>query len=63
MFVNKTLKTDEGTYEFQGELTPEELDVVLQAGLNYLLQAGAIPFTMQDEDGLKDIQEPSQEKQ
>lgn len=63
MFVNSLLKTEEGTYHFQGELSQEEVDVVMQAGLNYLLQAGAIPFSMQDTDGLKDILEPSPEKQ
>jgi hypothetical protein len=44
MLVNKTIETPEGTVKFEGELEPKELDLVIQIGLNYLLQAGALPI-------------------
>ena len=44
MKVKKSLETPEGKVEFEGEISQEELDLVLTVGLNYLLQQGAIPF-------------------
>ena len=44
MKVRKTLETPEGSVTFEGDLTSEELDLVLGVGLNFLLQQGAIPF-------------------
>jgi hypothetical protein len=46
--VNKSLETAEGTVVFEGTLEPLELDLILQVGLNYLLQEGALPFTHKD---------------
>jgi ABC-type proline/glycine betaine transport system ATPase subunit len=48
MLINKSIETEEGTVKFEGELEPKELDLVLQVGLNYLLQQGALPFTLDD---------------
>lgn len=48
MLVNKTLENKDGSIVFQGELSPEEVDVVIGAGLNWLLQQGLLPFTMKD---------------
>lgn len=36
---------------FQGELSQEEADLVIQTGLNYLLSQGALPFKTVDDDG------------
>lgn len=44
MLISKTLETAEGHVQFEGELEPQELDLVLKIGLNYLLQMGALPF-------------------
>lgn len=44
MLVSKCLETKEGTVKFEGELEPKELDLVLKIGLNFLLQAGALPL-------------------
>ena len=42
MKINKTLETELGKVEFKGELSAEELDYVLQIGLNTLLMMGAL---------------------
>jgi hypothetical protein len=47
MLVNKSIETEEGTVVFKGTLEQAELDLVLQVGLNFLLQQGALPFTTQ----------------
>lgn len=46
MLVSKTIEMPDGTVKFEGELAPEELDMVLQVGLNWLLQQGVLPITM-----------------
>jgi ABC-type proline/glycine betaine transport system ATPase subunit len=51
LLINKTIETPQGTVKFEGELEAQELDLVLQIGLNYLLQQGALPFTFADEVG------------
>lgn len=48
MLVNKTIEQENGSVTFEGELSQEELDLVLTMGLNYLLAHGAIPFTSKD---------------
>lgn len=55
MLINKTLETKEGTVRFEGELEEKELDLVIQIGLNYLLQQGALPFSFAD--GVEDADE------
>lgn len=44
MLINNSFKTPQGTVTFQGELSQEEADYVIQMGLNYLLAQGALPF-------------------
>jgi hypothetical protein len=46
MLVNKSIETPQGTVVFEGELSEQELDFVLKVGLNFLMQAGAIPMTL-----------------
>ena len=58
MQVNKSFETPEGTVKFEGELTQTELDYVLRVGLNYLLGAGAINYTV-----VKDAQEEVEKEQ
>lgn len=48
MLINKTIETEQGTVKFEGELESQELDLVLQVGLNFLLQQGALPFTTKE---------------
>jgi hypothetical protein len=46
MLISKAIETPQGTVVFEGELSGEEHDFVLKVGLNFLMQAGAIPMTM-----------------
>ena len=43
MYVKQLIETEEGTIKFEGELSTEELEVVIQTGLNFLLQHGVQP--------------------
>ncbi len=42
MKVDNVFETPEGTVEFKGELTPQELETVVTVGLNYLFKIGAM---------------------
>jgi len=55
MVINKTIKTDAGTYVVTGEFSGDELDVIIEVGLNVLLQTGAMNFVEQ-EDGSNVVQ-------
>ncbi len=44
------LKTSEGNVKFEGELTAEEHEFVVNVGLTTLLEQGAIPFISADEE-------------
>ena len=44
MHISKTIELPTGSVKFDGELTSEELDLVLTAGLNFLFMKGALPF-------------------
>lgn len=44
MQIKKTLETPEGRVTFEGELSADELEVIIGIGLNYLLSQGALPF-------------------
>ena len=54
MDVKKVLKTKDGTVTFKGSLSPEEHEFVLAVGLNTLMEAGALPMQMADEEALAD---------
>jgi hypothetical protein len=44
MKIRKVIETPEGNFEFSGELNGAELDLVIEAGVNYLLKEGVLPF-------------------
>jgi hypothetical protein len=46
MKITKTIETPGGSYTFDGEISEVEHDFILEAGLNFLLQRGMIPFQM-----------------
>lgn len=52
MKVNKTVEMPNGSVTFTGELEAQELDTVLQYGLNTLLALGALKTTTVYEDQL-----------
>lgn len=50
MLINEAIQTENGTVQIKGELSPQELGLVLSLGLNLLYQQGAIPFLVNKED-------------
>ena len=61
MLVNKSVETPEGTIKFEGELEQNELDFILKIGLNTLLKAGAIPFTVAAKSATDELVKPAGE--
>lgn len=47
--VSKAVKTSEGVVQFNGELSQQEFDFVMEVGLNTLFEAGALPFKAIDD--------------
>lgn len=64
MQIRKTIKLDNGTYLVEGEFNEAEMDVIIEAGLNLLLENGALPFmASEDEEKLYLVHPPSELKQ
>lgn len=55
MNVSQVLELPSGEVKFQGTLEGPELAIVLEAGLNILLQEGAIPFLSTEQLGVKNV--------
>ena len=53
--VEKSFKTKDGIVTFKGTLTQDEADYVIGVGLNYLMQQGALPFTVIDDESTDDV--------
>jgi len=60
MQINHTVELPDGSVKFQGTLEGPELAIVIEAGLNLLLQEGAIPFLSKDSYGTMNVVEPSE---
>lgn len=56
--ISKTIETEDGKVEFQGEVNQDELDLIITVGLNYLFQQGAIPFRVLPEAELAKTMAP-----
>jgi hypothetical protein len=48
--IKRIIETEDGTVFFQGTLTGAELEAVITVGLNTLLQAGALPYLMENDE-------------
>lgn len=59
MNVNHVTELPDGTATFTGTLEGPELAIVIEAGLNYLLQAGALPFLSEEQLGKMNLVEPN----
>ncbi len=46
MHIKTVFKTEQGAFDFEGELTPEEHALVVNVGLTTLFENGALPFSM-----------------
>lgn len=62
MKINTVIQTDEGKVHFQGELTQQESDLVVEVGLGMLLARGAIPHLMQKAMEAKALEETPAEQ-
>jgi len=49
MFIKKTINTEEGEISFEGEVSEETLDIIIEAGLLTLFDAGLLPFATLDD--------------
>lgn len=56
MHIKQLIENEDGTATFEGELSKEELKVVVAVGLNVLYQTGAAPFLFGSEDDDDPIQ-------
>lgn len=46
MHIKQVVKTDEGEFTFEGDISEVEHDFIVEAGINFLLQQGVLPFKM-----------------
>lgn len=60
MKVNKTIENDNGTYIVDCEFNSEEMDGIIEIGLNVLLAHGALPFQATDEEDTYEVVPPSE---
>ncbi len=44
MLIKKQVKTEDGVYEVNADFSEDEMTVIIDVGLNTLLNAGALPF-------------------
>ncbi len=52
MHIKRTFEHPDGAYEVDAVFTPDEVQVIIEVGLNTLYQSGALPFTAL---GMKDL--------
>lgn len=50
MQINQVIENENGSVKFSGELSGAELQFVVEVGLNFLMQQGALPFALVEED-------------
>lgn len=63
MDVKQTLELPDGSVTFQGTLSQAEVDLVVAAGLNYLLQKGILPIKAMSEPEIINMVGGSEELQ
>ena len=63
MKIRKIIETPEGEFEFSGEINDAEHELILEAGINFLLQQGVIPFKVFKKEKDKVAYVPPQEGQ
>lgn len=63
MRVSKTIETPNGGVTFDGELNPQELDLIISVGLNHLLIVGALPMQVMKEGDISSRVSGSEVKQ
>jgi hypothetical protein len=44
VYIKKTIELEDGSIDFEGNLSPDEVRIVIETGLSYLFKVGALPF-------------------
>jgi hypothetical protein len=57
--LKKIVQTDAGVFIVEGEFSPEEMEVIIDAGLNTLIKHGALPFIALDAQDTYKVIPPS----
>lgn len=55
MFIHKVIETSEGTVEFKGEFSQEEVSFLIEYSLNQLLQKKLIPFVVKEPEAASQV--------
>jgi hypothetical protein len=55
MYLHKTIETDNGAVEFDGEFSPEEVQFLLEYALNSLIQKGLVPFVVKKPEDMATV--------
>lgn len=55
MRLKSVIETPEGNVQFEGELSNEQVQFLLEVGLNVVLANGATPFATENEIAPQDI--------
>ena len=63
MKVEQVIETPEGTINFNGELSQEEADLVVKAGLLTLLRRGAFQMSQEGVEALQQAQKAEEAAQ
>lgn len=63
MEIKKVIKTSKGDFNFEGNLSQEELDIIVTVGIGVLLEKGALPLLGLDDGDECRLQVPSGEVQ
>lgn len=50
MYIKTIHETDDGSIVFEGHLPPNEVKFMVEVGINFLLQQGAIKITSSDDE-------------
>lgn len=63
MNISQVIQLPEGEVNFQGQLTQEEADMIIKAGLITLLRRGAFNVSQEGEEALKQAQKAEEAAQ
>jgi hypothetical protein len=52
LHIKTVFKNEQGAFDFEGELTPQEHALVVNVGLTTLFENGALPFSMMEKEDM-----------
>lgn len=63
MHFEKVFKTEDGTWQFQGDFTEEEVRFFVEVAVSYLMRQGAIPLKAFDDADISSFVPPTETEQ